>query len=256
MRRQQIGQLTCYTFDSFAVPHGIFTRAGGVSADQWSSLNVGGSVGDDPDNVRANRKRMREALSLAYEQVRTTWQAHEATVIVGDETPTDFDNPPKADAIVTNHTDVGLEQRYADCVPILLHDPVRGAIGLAHAGWRGTVAHVGPATVAAMTQHFGSQPSDIVAGIGPSICPDHYTVGGEVAEAIRTAFGETNGLLFQDADGKTHLDLWEANALALRRAGVDKVEIGGLCTACHTEEFFSHRAESGRTGRFGALISL
>lgn len=256
MQRQQSGQLTYYTFDSLDLPHGIFTRAGGSSAGQWSSLNVGGSVGDDPDHVRANRESMRNALKLDYAQVRTTWQVHEATVIVGDEQPQNFDDPPRADAIITQNEGIGLEQRYADCVPILLHDPVRKAIGLAHAGWRGTVAHVGPATVNAMSRQFGSRPSDIWAGIGPSICAEHYTVGGEVIDAIRGAFGDSAGLLSQDAQGKTHLDLWAANAVALQRTGVGHVEIGGLCTACNTDDFFSHRAEAGRTGRFGALLSL
>jgi copper oxidase (laccase) domain-containing protein len=106
-----------------------------------------------------------------------------------------------------------------------------------------------------MVRDFQSRPADILAAIGPSIGPDHYPVGPEVVEQVRAAFPGPNGLL-RDVDGRAHLDLWAANARALREAGVDQIEIAGVCTACNVDRFYSHRAEAGRTGRFGAVIAL
>jgi copper oxidase (laccase) domain-containing protein len=106
-----------------------------------------------------------------------------------------------------------------------------------------------------MALAYGTRPGDLIAGIGPSIGPDHYPVGTEVVAALRGAFGEVDDLLATD-QGRTHLDLWAASARVLREAGVEQIEIARLCTACHTEHFFSHRAESGQTGRFGAVIAL
>ena len=146
--------------------------------------------------------------------------------------------------------------RFADCTPILLYDPARHAAGIVHAGWRGTVQGAAPSAVRAMQEAFGSNPADIQAGIGPSIGPDHYQVGEEVVEAVRAAFGTVEGLINRAADGSAYLDLWAANRLALERAGVGQLEVAGICTATNTGEFYSHRAEKGRTGRFGAVIAL
>jgi YfiH family protein len=148
--------------------------------------------------------------------------------------------------------------RFADCVPLLFYDPARRVLGMAHAGWRGTAAGVGPATVAAMGEAFGCRPADIVAGIGPSIGPAHYEVGPEVAAAIQNAFGEVEGLLSHpNGNGaRPHLNLWEANRRALQMAGVGQIEVAEICTASNVQDFYSHRAEDGRTGRFGALAVL
>jgi hypothetical protein len=165
--------------------------------------------------------------------------------------------PPQADGIITDAHDVPLVMRFADCVPVLLYDPVKRAIGLAHAGWRGTVAGIGPATVQAMVDTYGSRPADIVAGVGPSIGPCCYEVGPEVVAQVRETFGTTRGLVEPETEAHgPHLDLWEANRRALEKAGVQRIELSGLCTACHTHEFFSHRAEAGRTGRFGVILVL
>jgi hypothetical protein len=146
--------------------------------------------------------------------------------------------------------------RFADCVPVLLHDPVRGVVGLAHAGWMGTVRGTITAAVSAMQSGFGSAPEDIRAGIGPSIGPDHYQVGEDVAAQVRQAFGPDSDRLLAVRDGSIFFDLWAANRLHLQRAGVRQIELAGLCTACHLDDWYSHRAEHGRTGRFGALIAL
>lgn len=257
MQRREIDGLAYYYFESLSAPHGIFTRLGGLSKGHLKSLNVGATVGDDPLNVSANRRRMLAALDLEPDTIRTAWQVHGHTVLVanGKEPPPDA-RSPQADGIITDTPGLGLMLRFADCVPIVFHDPTRDVIGIAHAGWRGTVAGVGPATVRAMGQTYGCRPSDLVVGLGPSICASHYRVGPEVVTAVSEAFGDTDGLVWPGADGTPHLDLWAANKRALHAAGVTQVEVGGLCTACRNDEFFSHRAEDGRTGRFGALITL
>jgi YfiH family protein len=146
--------------------------------------------------------------------------------------------------------------RFADCVPILLCDPLQRVIGLAHAGWRGTMAGMAGAAVQTMVHDLGCQPGDILAGIGPSIGSCCYEVGKDVAEATFGAFPDSAGLIEATANGRWHLDLWAANRRQLLDAGVRRIEVSGICTACRTDEWFSHRAERGRTGRLGALISL
>lgn len=258
MQRQQSDGLAYYQFETLDMPHGVFTRLGGTSEGHLASLNLGKTVGDDPANVTANRARMLAALELEPGAARTVWQVHGARVLAvnGVGPGPDEEPPPKADGIITDRPGLGLWMRFADCVPIILHDPVRGAIGMAHAGWKGTAVGIALATVRAMQQTYGSRPADLIVGIGPSICAERYPVGPEVVAAIRDAFGDTDGLVWRDKLGKPHLDLWAANKRALHEAGVSQIEVSGLCTATHTREFFSHRAEQGRTGRFGALIRL
>jgi YfiH family protein len=185
--------------------------------------------------------------------------------------------------------------RYADCVPVLFHDPVRHAVGLAHAGWQGTLVGIAGKTARAMQEVLGCRASDIRAGIGPSIGPCCCELGPEVLAQFRTVYpnidefltptgeeGNHRGLPLHDQGsrggplcppsmcppptcppsaaptpaGKARLDLWRLNAWQLAQAGVTQVEVAGTCTVCRTDEYFSHRGEAGRTGRFGALIGL
>jgi YfiH family protein len=162
----------------------------------------------------------------------------------------------RADIILTDKLDLTLYMRFADCVPILVHDPHKGVVGLAHAGWMGTLRDVATATVKAMKDQYGSNPADIVAGIGPSIGPDHYEVGADVILQVMQRFGDESELVLKSHNGKIHFDLWKTNRMLLERAGVEKIEVAEVCTACNTDDWFSHRAEKGRTGRFGALIAL
>jgi YfiH family protein len=163
----------------------------------------------------------------------------------------------QADSIITDRLDTPLTMRFADCTPLFFFDPVAGIIGMAHAGWRGTVQGVGANTVRTMIETFGCKPANIQAGIGPAIGPEHYQVGEEVVEAVQNYFGTIEGLIRRNpVDGTAYLDLWAANALDLQRAGVEQIEVAGMCTVDHNDEFFSHRAEKGRTGRFGAVLSL
>ncbi len=248
--------LRFYQFDSLAVRHAVFTRRGGVSPYPWDSLNVGGTVGDDIERVRRNRMLAFETLGCNPASIFDVWQVHSADVVCADA-PRRPDEPyQKADIILTDAPHVTLFMRFADCVPILLHDPRKNVIGVAHAGWQGTVADVAGAAVNAMRARYGSNPADILACIGPSIGPDHYEIGEDVIVQVERTFGEDALLMLPRHGGRVHFDLWKANHSLLERAGVRRIELAGICTACHTDDWFSHRAERGKTGRFGALIAL
>jgi YfiH family protein len=252
---QQNG-LRYFQFDSLAAHHAVFTRHGGVSHEPWASLNVGGTVGDEIEHVRKNRLLSFEAMNCNPESVFDVWQVHSADVAIG-RMPRKQDEPyQKADIILTDQSDVTLFMRFADCVPILFHDPKKGVIGIAHAGWLGTVRDVAGETVRTMQKEYNSEPGDIIACIGPSIGPDHYVVRVDVVEHVTQLFEKDSGLVLQRQNGVVHLDLWGANQYLLKRVGVNKIETAEICTACHTEDWFSHRAEKGRTGRFGVLVSL
>jgi YfiH family protein len=163
---------------------------------------------------------------------------------------------PETDALITSSRGVTLMLRFADCVPVLLYDPVRRVAGLAHAGWRGTVSGIARKTVQRMVSHYGCRPEDVLAGVGPSIGPCCYEVGEDVAEAVRDSMPESDDLLNARSQDRWHLDLWRANVRQLAESGVLDIEIAGTCTACRTDEWYSHRAEHGRTGRWGALLGL
>ncbi len=247
-----------YTFDLFprTIVHGIFTRRGGVSPIPWDSLNVGATVGDERVRVIENRTRSFQAVGRKLDSMFDVWQVHSADAAFAEAPrPSDHDYQ-KADIILTNQPSVTLYMRFADCVPILLHDPVKKVVGIAHAGWLGTVRNVSRAAVQAMAERYGSNPRDILAAIGPSIGADHYEVGQDVIAQVRKSFNGNSKRLIEDHGSKLHLDLWAANRLQLEQAGVEQIEVAGICTACHLEDWYSHRAEKGSTGRFGALMAL
>ena len=248
--------LRYYRFGSLKTKHAIFTRHGGLSPEPWASLNVGSTVGDDLSRVRRNRIRSFEAVDSEPDSIFDVWQIHSADVVCAQAPRPSSESYRQADIILTDRPEVTLFMRFADCVPILLHDPRRGVIGLAHAGWMGTLGDVATITVHAMHKNYGSNPADITAGIGPSIGPDHYEIGADVILQVMQKFGDESERYLKSQRGKIHFNLWEANRLLLERAGVGQIELSSICTACHTEDWFSHRAEKGRTGRFGALICL
>ncbi|MDL1899381.1 peptidoglycan editing factor PgeF [Anaerolineae bacterium CFX9] len=260
MIQQQVNGLVFYQFEMWQdapLRHGIFTRRGGVSEPPFDTLNLGGNVGDQPGAVRENHLRMYGALGVEDARACSVWQVHSADVVLAEAPASDRRWLTYADAMITDRPETPLSMRFADCVPILFYDPVRAAIGMAHAGWRGTVLGVAANTVQAMVDAFGCQPRDIQAAIGPSIGPDNYQVGEEVVAAVIDYFGSADGLIRRSSqDGSAWLNLWEANRRALERAGVTQVEVAGICTAEHVDEWFSHRREQGRTGRFGAVLSL
>ncbi|HEY1298592.1 MAG TPA: peptidoglycan editing factor PgeF [Chloroflexota bacterium] len=229
------------------VVHAVTTRQGGVSEGRCESLNVSYSVGDSTDNVDENLRRAAESVGAQRDDLFAAYQVHgRAVTLVEHETQP----RPKCDVLITRSPEKTLMLRFADCTPVLLADPRRNVIGAVHAGWRGSAVRAAGAAVTALGDAFGSNPRDLVAGIGPAIGPCCYEVGEDVV----TAFAD-RPWLFTDH----HLDLWEANRQALIEAGVpaDQIEVAGLCTQCQSERFFSHRANAGQpAGRFAALIRL
>jgi polyphenol oxidase len=259
MAFQQSGLIKYYTFDNLfqnPIKHAIFTRQGGVSPAPWDSLNVGGYIGDDLEHTYINRVRSFRVLNLDPETVYDVWQVHSADVICTNAPRPQNETHKKADAILTNNPEVTLFMRFADCVPILFSDPVKKVVGLAHAGWRGTVNQIASKMVEKMVSVYGSCREDIQAGIGPSIGPQHYEVGPEVVQSVKKVFGTQAAFLLPSKNGSTYFNLWEANRILLVKAGLKQIEISGICTACHPKDWFSHRGEQGKTGRFGALIAL
>lgn len=248
-----------YEFESLLaepVTQAVFTRQGGVSPAPWNTLNLGSTVGDDLHHVVQNRERALLAVGRDSQSVYDVWQVHSATVSRGEKPRPAHVEHQLADAIITDRPAVTLMMRFADCTPILLVDPVGKSVGLVHAGWQGTVKNVVGAAVEAMVSAYRAKPENMLAAIGPSIGPDHYEIGLDVISQVENAFGSDAPSLLPQFNNRTHFDLWSANHLLLERSGVRRVEVAGICTACNLEDWFSHRAEKGRTGRFGALIAL
>jgi YfiH family protein len=255
----QDGPIRYFRFHSLEKPgirHAIFTRRGGVSPAPWHSLNLGGSVGDDIERVRRNREKALNVLGIDPANIYDVYQVHSDRVVISDK-PLAKDEPHvKADAIITNNPSVTLMMRFADCVPILLFDPVKRAVGIAHAGWIGTINKIAAKTVTQMQQNFGSQPEDMLAAIGPSIGPDHYPVGDDVIAQVVLSFKNNAEQLITQRNRKSFFDLWKANKLILNEVGLSHIEIASICTSCNLADWYSHRGEHGKTGRFGAVVGL
>ena len=254
---QQNG-LRYYSFDIFPqnIIQAVFTRWGGVSPRPWNSLNVGGSIGDEIAHVRENRIRSFNALGRVPESIHDVWQVHSAEVVYADA-PRPLDTQyQKADILLTDNPRVTLFMRFADCTPILLFDLKKQVIGIVHSGWLGTVRGAARVAVESMQKRYASNPRDILAAIGPAIGPDHYEVGPDVIAQVEDAFGADAGSMLPTQGESVHFDLWKANQHLLKSTGVEQIETAGVCTACHTDDWFSHRGEKGKTGRFGAMIAL
>jgi len=258
MIRRQQGGLSYYQFANLAdhsgVVHYVFTRKGGSSYPPFASLNVGHTVGDEDRAVATNHTLIYQTANTSEENVVTAHQVHGSHVVAVGQIHHQIYG--ETDALVTNVPSLMLMLRFADCTPVMLYDPVHEAVGLVHSGRMGTLAHIVSHTVDRMSEEYGSQPSELLAGIGPSIGPCCYQVGPEVVADVRTRLSEAEGSLVQQADGSFHFDLWGTIRRQLEIRGVQRIEMAGICTACHLDEFFSHRAERGRTGRFAALIGL
>lgn len=229
------------------VSHAITTRDGGVSVGRCATLNTSYSVGDAAQNVNENLRRAAAVVGSQRGELFWPYQVHGRDVTLVDESTPER---PRCDVLITRSRNRTLLLRYADCTPVLLADPTHKAVAAVHAGWRGSAVRAASAAVQAMAEAFSSEPSDLVAGIGPAIGPCCYTVG----EDVRVAFADRPHLV---RDGK--LDLWAANRGALIEVGVpaEQIEVAGVCTQCESERFFSHRANGGQpAGRFAALIKL
>ena len=253
--------LRYFQFESLMDPsinHGIVTRHGGVSPEPWDSLNVGSTVGDDPVFVRENLSRIFRVANLKTESIFDVWQVHGKTVLCTDNAREKSEEHQKADGSLTNKSGVTLLMRFADCTPILLFDPVKKVIGMVHAGWLGTVKQIPRVSIEKMINCYESSPQDIIACIGPSIGPEDYEVGNEVIDQVQESFGESSNELLRFKKDKEHalFDMWRANEFSLRSSGVRKIEVAGISTYSNTKDWYSHRREMGKTGRFAAFITL
>lgn len=253
----KIGALAYLTAEGITVPHCFTTRYGGVSAGCLSSLNLGAHRGDDPKNVEKNFSILADALGFDTKNAVLTHQIH--TDIVRRVSKTDgqgLDHAayPECDALITNDPGTALVVFTADCTPILLQDPVTGAVGAAHAGWRGTAADLAGKTVRAMIRAFGCDPKNIRGAIGPNIGQCCFETDAEVPNAMLQTFGNAALPQIRSVAEKYYVNLKELNALSLRRAGVTRIEISPACTACDPQQFWSHRITKGARGSQGAVI--
>lgn len=258
MIRECVDGVVMYRFESLrkakGVLHAVFTRIGGVSRGSFATLNLGHTVGDDLSAVEENHRRALGLLALRPSGVVSPYQVHGARVgLVGRAHVGTVQ--AATDALVTAEPEVPVLMRFGDCTPVLFFDPVQRVVGMAHAGWRGVVAGSVAATVRAMVQRLGCDPGDVWAGIGPTIGPCCYEVGAEVVEAVESACLPGTDVT-RRVNGRLRLDLPGAVRAQLQAIGVERIEDAGLCTSCRVDEFFSHRAERGHTGRFGVVIGL
>jgi polyphenol oxidase len=257
MLRKETNGVVWYAFEELAesgVVHALLTRLGGASAPPFDALNLGHTVGDDLVAVEENHERAFAAMGIHHEQVVSPYQVHGTHVRLVSQAHTGT-TQPATDGLLTTTPGVALLLRFADCVPILLFDAKHRAVGMIHSGWKGAAGNIAAAAVAAFARHAGSQPGDLWAGIGPAIGPCCYEVGAEMTDTISQISPKGIEVL-QRRDGGLYLDLPGLVRAQLAEAGVKQITLSNICTACHTEEWFSHRAEKGRTGRFGALAML
>lgn len=234
--------------------HAFLTRLGGASGPPYATLNLGHTVGDNLAAVEENHRRVLTALGLRREQVVSPHQVH-GTYVRPVFRAHGGSVQPATDGLLTAVPGVALLLRFADCVPLVLFDARRRAVGLVHAGWNGVAGNIAAAAVGAFARYAGSRPQDLWAGLGPAIGPCCYRVGAEIAASVARACPVGAEVVRRRDDG-LYLDLPGAVRAQLAAAGVRQVEMSEVCTACHTAEWFSHRAEGGRTGRFGALVML
>jgi YfiH family protein len=261
-----IRYLTYGLFDPFVkVTNVVTTRQSGSSRPPYDTLNLGLHVGDDPGAVLENRAVVAQVLGFEPETWTLGEQVHGAAVSVvhagdrGRGAVVVDDAVGEADALVTNEPGIPLAILVADCVAVSLYDPARHVAAVAHAGWKGTLARVVEKTVDTMANVFGADPSDIVAGLGPSVGKCHYTVGRDVVDGYIGEFaGDAHLFLSEGPADVWRLDLAAANVYQLARAGLrkERFEAAGWCTACEPALFYSHRRDGARTGRFASVIML
>lgn len=253
-----IGQLEYLTAEGISARHCFTTRLGGVSTGHLSSLNIGTSRGDAPENVLENYRILGRAIGfdpknavlckqIHSDVVRTITEAHRGAGLFAPVLE-------PCDGLITNVPGLALVVFTADCTPILLHDPVTGAVGAVHAGWRGTVSGIAGKAVEAMTREYGSSPENIRAAIGPNIGFCHFETDADVPEALITAFGPEMKDFITPNGAKYHADLKAVNRWVLERAGVQQIEVSTECTVCQCDRFWSHRVTRGERGSQGAII--
>lgn len=252
------------------IGHGFSTRLGGVSKGYFSSMNLGYSNGDRAEDVEENYRRICQSLGLHRDSLVLSHQVHDTKIrLVTEEDKgkgilkeRDYEG---IDGLITDRKGITLVTFYADCVPLFFVDKKNRAIGLSHSGWKGTVSRMGKATLTSMEEQFGTNPEDVTAVIGPSICGDCYEVSEDVAQAFQKEFrGPHLGDILtckgrnEEGENKYQLNLWEANRRILLDTGVprENIHISGVCTCCNPNLLFSHRASGGKRGILAAFLTL
>lgn len=251
------GQLEYLTAESIAVPHCFTTRLGGVSQGHLASLNLSCHRGDQDRNVACNYRILAQDLGFDSHCLVLTRQTHSdivRRVEKADAHGFNHHTYPECDALITCDPGTALMVFTADCTPILLWDPVTGAVGAAHAGWRGTAADIAGKTVRAMVSQFGCDPANIRAAIGPNIGPCCFETDADVPEAMLAALGDAAMPWIIPRENKFYVNLKELNRLFLLRAGVRWVEVSTACTACDPDRYWSHRRTGALRGSQGAII--
>jgi YfiH family protein len=247
------------------INHSITSRNGGYSKGPFKSFNTGFHVGDNDWTVFQNRKKLADVLRIDISQLTFANQTHSSNIAIIDNTKKgsgsiNYESSiPNTDGLVTNFPGICLCVQMADCVPLLLFDPVKKVIGAVHAGWKGTLKKVAESAVKTMSYTYGCSPSDIIAGIGPANGPCCYEVGEDVKTETLRSLGDVSGIIKEHSQqGKYIFDQWHANFLQLLDCGVPEknIEISDLCSHCHSDTFFSSRKDSGTTGRITAGIML
>ena len=254
---QKQGILEYLTAEGISVPHCFTTRFGGVSTGIFDSLNIAIKEGEGEENVRKNIDILSRALGFETGHLICTRQTHSDIVRVvskADHIDVFHRDYPECDGLVTRDPGTALMIYTADCTPLLFHDPVTGAVGAAHAGWKGTVKAIGARTVEAMVKNFGCDPRNIRAAIGPNIAQCHFETDADVPDALRSAFGSEVEAFIRKSGDKYYVNLKEVNALILRRAGLRHIDISDSCTVCEHTRFWSHRYTKGQRGSQGAII--
>lgn len=254
---KKLGQLEYLTAEGISASHCFTTRLGGVSRGIFDSMNIAIKEGETEENVRKNLAILAEALDFRLDDLICTRQTHSdiVRVVTGADHVSIFHRDyPECDGLVTNDPGTALMIFTADCTPLLFHDPVTGAVGAAHAGWRGTAADIGGKTVKTMVEAFGCDPKNIRAAIGPNIGGCCFETDGDVPEAMIAVLGEEAKPHIHQVGSKYYVNLKEINACLLRRSGVERIEISTDCTACLPDKYWSHRVTRGQRGSQGAVI--
>lgn len=266
--RYHDGDVPFYSFPAFdetgMVSHGISTRFGGVSQGDFATMNFSVKVGDKPEAVLENYTRFCNAIGTDVNKAVASMQTHTTNlrIVTEDDQGSGVTRPhdyTDIDGLITDRKGVTLVIHTADCVPIAFLDTKKEVIGLAHAGWRGTVNGIAVKVIESMKEHFGSEPKDILCGIAPSICRDCFEVDEPVAEIFANQDVLQKDAVIRKRSGvKYDIDLWEANREFLLSAGIlpEHITVTDLCTKCHPDVFHSHRATGGKRGVIAVFLAL
>ncbi len=255
------GGLVYMTSSNIAATHAFTTRYGGVSSGIYTSLNLGQNLNDDPLCVRRNYEILGSALDFDPNSLIYSRQVHGTAVrlVTKEDQLMPYQHVPyEADGLITAEKDVPIIVFTADCVPILLYDPVRFVIGAVHAGWRGTALDIAGKAVKKMAHSFGSKPSDIRAAIGPCIARCCFETGDDVKAAVHHVLGG-DAPRYVTLRGEKHMvDLKGINCLLLERAGIkpENIDVSSECTACSSEKYWSHRITNGQRGSQASMIMM